>query len=391
MKYFSSQYIITNCGAPLKRALIITSDDGTILNVKDTEGDLEEKQSLEFHNGIIIPGFVNCHCHLELSHMKNSIARGSGLSEFIETVRSTRGNTNEAIISSAYSADNDQYTEGIVLCADICNTSLSFDIKKKSKISYLSLLEAFGIDPEKAGKRLDEIMKVAEKAEEMRLPYAIVPHSVYSTSLSLFRLLRGKNENNKFTSIHFMESEGEKQFLDKHSGPLMACYEKSGLAPTRLETVSSHVDAVMNEITSNGNLMLVHNTFADKKTIKDVQKRDNLFWCLCPNSNLYIENKVPPLDLLKEEGCEIVIGTDSLASNNRLSILGELKTLQLYFPSLSIEEMVAWATLNGARALGKEDLFGKIETGKKPGLLLLQNVDLQNLKLLPESFVTRLI
>jgi aminodeoxyfutalosine deaminase len=391
MKYFSSQYIITNCGAPLKRALITTTDDGTILDIKDTNGNLEEKHSLEFYNGIIIPGFVNCHCHLELSHMKDSVIRGCGLSEFVAMVRNTRENSDETIINSAYSADNDLYNEGVVLCADICNTSLSFDIKSKSKISYINLLEVFGIDSAKAGKRLDEIMKVAEKAEELKLPYDIVPHSVYSTSLPLFRLLRGKNENNKVTAIHFMETEGEKQFLEKHTGPLMASYEQSGLAPASLETVSSHIDAVMNEITSNGNLILVHNTFIDKKTIKGVQKRNNLFWCLCPNSNLYIENKVPPLDLLKEEGCEIVTGTDSLASNNRLSILEELKTLQLYFHSLSIGEMITWATLNGARALGKDDLFGKIETGKKPGLLLLQNVDLQNMKLLPESYVTRLI
>ena len=122
-----------------------------------------------------------------------------------------------------------------------------------------------------------------------------------------------------------------------------------------------------------------------------IKERENLFWCLCPNSNIYIENKIPPLNLLIEEGCEIVIGTDSLASNNKHNILGEIKTLQLYFPSVSIEELVCWATVNGAKALGEESRFGKLEIGRKPGLLLLQNVDLINMKLLPESFVTRLI
>jgi imidazolonepropionase-like amidohydrolase len=100
---------------------------------------------------------------------------------------------------------------------------------------------------------------------------------------------------------------------------------------------------------------------------------------------------LPPLDLLIEEGCEIVIGTDSLASNQKLDILEELKTLQTNFPSLSIEDMVRWSTVNGAVALGEEEFFGKLEAGKKPGLLLLQNVDLINMKLLPGSFVTRLI
>ena len=107
--------------------------------------------------------------------------------------------------------------------------------------------------------------------------------------------------------------------------------------------------------------------------------------------HIYIENEIPPANMLVEEGCEIVIGTDSLASNNDLSILSELKTLQFNFPDIPIGDLVKWATINGARALGEDAQFGSIESGKKPGLLLLQNVDLQNMKLLPESFVTRLI
>ena len=391
MKRFSAQYIITNSGSPLKRAIITTEDDGTILSIEDTGGNLEEKHSVEFHNGIIIPGFVNCHCHLELSHMKGSIAQGSSLGGFIIQVRNTRDNNSENNIVSAYSADNEIYSEGIVLCADICNTSLSFVIKKESRISYVNLLEVFGINAEKAGRRMDEIVKVAETAEEMNLPFSMVPHSAYSMSLSLLRLLREKSDNNKVTSVHFMETPGEKAFLENHSGPLMDSYKLSGLIPSRLETVKSHVDAVLNEITLSGNLILVHNTFADRETIRKIKERKNLFWCLCPNSNIYIENKIPPLDLLLEENCEIVIGTDSLASNNKLSILEELKTLQENFPAVTIEELVRWATINGAKALGEEGRFGKIESGKKPGLLLIQNVDLINMKLLPESLVTRLI
>jgi cytosine/adenosine deaminase-related metal-dependent hydrolase len=391
MKRFSAQYIFTNSGPPIKRAIITTEDDGTILSIEDTGGNPEEKHSVEFHNGIITPGFVNCHCHIELAHMKGSIAQGSGLGEFIEQLRNTRDNNRESIFTSTYSADNDMYKEGVALCADVCNTSLSFNIKKESRIRYINLLEVFGIDPEKASRRMDEIIKVAEIAEDMNLPFSMVPHSAYSLSLSLFRLLREKSESNKVTSIHFMETAGEIAFLENHSGPLMTSYKQSGLISSRLETVKSHADAVLNEMTLAGNLILVHNTFADTNTIRQIKERENLFWCLCPNSNIYIENEIPPLNLLIEEGCEIVIGTDSLASNNKLNILEELKTLQLNFPSLLIEELVRWATVNGAKALGEEDRFGKIETDKKPGLLLIQNVDLINMKLMPDSFVTRLI
>jgi cytosine/adenosine deaminase-related metal-dependent hydrolase len=391
MKRFASQYIITNSGPPLKRGVITVDDNGVIITVQDTEGVLKEEHSTEFHNGIIIPGFINCHCHLELSHLKNNISKGNGLGGFIEQVRGTR-ELNKKDISSAISiADNLMYNEGVALCADVCNTSDSFDIKKDSKIKYFNLLEVFGLDPEKAVRRFDELIKVAQKAKELDLQYSLVPHSAYSMSLTLFRLLKNESSDNKVTSIHFMESAGENSFLTSHTGSLMSSYERSGLLPPSLETASSHTDVVLNEITNSGNLILVHNTFADRNSIRCVKKRENLYWCLCPNSNLYIENRVPPLNLLLEEDCDIVIGTDSLASNTQLSMLDELKTLQSAFPEISIPELIKWATFNGARALCEEKQFGSIETGKNPGLLLLQNVDLINMKLLPESFVTRLI
>jgi cytosine/adenosine deaminase-related metal-dependent hydrolase len=391
MKRFSAQYIITNTGHPLKRGIVTTEDDGTIINIEDTTGNLHEKHSLEFHNGIIIPGFVNCHCHLELSHMAGSIEKGTGLVSFIGQVIDKRAESKDRLSASAYNADNAMFKEGIVLCADVCNTSDSFKIKKESRISYISLLEVFGPDPEKAGQQMNEILRVGEIASKMNLSFSFVPHSAYSMSVSLLRLLREKCDNNLVTSIHFMESEGEKTFLENHTGPLMALFEQSVLIPKRLETVKTHIDAVMNEITGSGNLILVHNTFADSESIKKIRERKNLYWCLCPNSNVYIENKIPPLDLMIEEGCEIVIGTDSLASNQNLSILEEIKTLQIKFPELTIEELIRWATLNGAKALGESDRFGKIEAGITPGLLLLQNVDLTNMKLLHDSFVTRLI
>jgi cytosine/adenosine deaminase-related metal-dependent hydrolase len=283
------------------------------------------------------------------------------------------------------------YKEGIVLCADICNTSETFTIKKESRIRYINLLEVFGLDPEKAVRRMDEIMKVAQTAGKTDLQFSLVPHSAYSMSLTLLRLLRQESKNNRVTSIHFMETAGEEIFLENQSGPLMSSYRRSELIPSRLETPESHTDVILNEITRSGNLILVHNTFANRKIIRTVNERENIYWCLCPNSNIFIENNVPPLMLFVEEACDIVIGTDSLASNTDLSILAELKTLQFNFPDIPLRDLVKWATINGARALGEEAQYGSIEIGKKPGLLLLENVDLQNMKLLPDSFVTRLI
>ncbi len=388
MKQFSSQLIITNSESPVRNGFVTTHDDGTIISVNNT---LNEECPVEYYNGIIIPGFVNCHCHLEISHLRGIIKGGKGLAFFIRELRNLRDIDTGDILSGIKAADRELYNEGIVLCADICNTDVTFGIKKKSPVHYYNLLEVFGIDPESLHKRIAEILRVEAEAISYGMQYSLTPHSAYSVSLSLFRYLKGKTKTNKITSIHFLESEEEKQFLSDHTGPLRESYEKSGIMPQFPETPASHTDTILNEVTGSGNLILVHNTFADRDTIREVKKRKNLFWCLCPASNMYISNKIPPADILASEGCNIVIGTDSLASNQRLSILSELKILQEHFPLLNLKELIRWATVNGAMALGEEQNYGRIESGKKPGLLLLENPDLPNMKLLPETSIKRLL
>lgn len=391
MRRLSAQYIFTNDGPPLKRGIIETDDDGTVLSVTDTGGNPPEMESLEFYNGILIPGFVNCHCHLELSHMKGLIPEKSGLAQFLSLFRSGRDADTAIIKHYASVTDDDMFRDGTLLCADICNTTNTFEIKKNSRIKYINLLEVFGIDPGKAGRRIDEIKAIAGIAASQGMAYSIVPHAAYSISLTLFRLLHAETISNRITSMHFMETRAEKQFLENHEGPLMDSYIESELISGTPETVRDHAAAILEEVTPSGNLIVVHNTFADMETIKKVSQRKNLYWCLCPNANLYIEDQLPPVRQLMEEKCNLVIGTDSLASNSRLSIIEELKTLQINFPDITLAEMIRWATINGAMALGDDDLYGSIRPGKKPGLLLVRELDLQELKLLPGSYVSRLV
>jgi len=391
MLQFAAQYLFTNRDHPLRRAVISVKDDGTIVKIEETGGNLQEKANVEFYNGIIIPGFVNCHSHLELSHLRGLISPGTGLAEFIKQIRSIREADENTILDSSLSADQEMYQAGIVLCADICNTSTTFDIKTKSRIRYINLIELFGINSSAARQRLDETIELLKLSRERGIESWLVPHSAYSISRSLFRLLKQETPANRITSVHFMESEDESIFLSGKQGNIYNSYIESGLLNGPAETFPDHASVILDQITPSGNLILVHNSFVDRHTINEVKKRNRIFWCLCPNSNLYISNILPPLDLLTIEDCDIVIGTDSLASNNQLSILEELKTIQKAYPETRLEDLIRWATLNGAKALGEEMNLGALEPGRKPGLLLVRDVDLVNLRLLPESNVTRLI
>ena len=135
----------------------------------------------------------------------------------------------------------------------------------------------------------------------------------------------------------------------------------------------------------------MHNTFTGEEDVRYVRRetkevrqktrqvqgelsgdrQTNTFFCLCANANQYIEDVMPPVEMFRKNGCEIVLGTDSLASNWSLSILNEMKTIRRHFPHIALAEMFAWATLNGARALQMDDWLGSFEKGKKPGAVLV--------------------
>ena len=137
----------------------------------------------------------------------------------------------------------------------------------------------------------------------------------------------------------------------------------------------SSVQTYLHHFEKAKNVMLVHNTFINETDINFIhQYKQNYFFCLCPQANMYIENILPPVDLLKKNNCNIVLGTDSLASNHTLNLLDEMKLLQQNFSNISIGELLQWATINGAKALQMDNVFGSFEKGKIPGINLIKNL-----------------
>lgn len=135
---------------------------------------------------------------------------------------------------------------------------------------------------------------------------------------------------------------------------------------------SSSLQAVLPWLNRSSSTILVHNVLTIQEDIDSLVKKGLMkrtIFCLCPNANQYINGSLPPVDLFLENNTEIVLGTDSLASNHQLSIYEEIKTILKGFPQLTLETALQWATINGARALGIEDRYGSFEKGKQPGLV----------------------
>ena len=183
---FQATQIFTGTELLEDQLVLITQKDGTIEALVGIEEAGEDIQSFE---GIISPGFVNAHCHLELSHMKGMIAAHSGLQEFVKQIVGLR-KVEDAIIQQAISsAENEMYNNGIVAVGDICNTLDTLTIKQKHKLAYYSFVELYDLDPTRADDKINTGLKMQEAFEQNCVRASLVPHAPYSVSFNLWKLL----------------------------------------------------------------------------------------------------------------------------------------------------------------------------------------------------------
>ncbi len=393
MRFFSADTIYTSDGAPVEEGVVVTDDVGRILDVLEKGNpNISPEQNIEFHEGIICPGFVNAHCHLELSHLKDAIPQHTGLDVFIRDIMKVRVADEETRQLAMEQADRLMEENGIVAVGDICNGDSSFQIKSRSKIYYHSFIELFGFDPEHADRSFERGLDLYQKTKNIGKGNAsIVPHSPYSVSEKLFMKINSwAYENNGLLSIHMQENEDENLFFKDKSGPIPDRIKDFGIDISKWK--ASGYDSLMSTVIflpKCNPILLVHNTVATLEDINWFKKYTDVgYWCLCPLANLYIEDKLPQLNLYSKLDGKVCLGTDSLASNGSLSILEEMKILSR--SGVSLDLLIEWATINGASFLGIHDRFGKIRKGFIPGLNLITGLD-KNKNLLKESSVRRLI
>jgi len=374
--------------------VLITDGSGVIIDLVNIE---EAGDGIEEFKGIISPGFVNAHCHLELSHLKGRIPENTGLVEFVQQVMNNRSKGNEQQLEAMEQADSKMYHSGIVAVGDICNSTDSIAVKKSSKILWHNFIEVSGFVGETANARL-EAMKLVSDQFKNELPFqpkTLSPHAPYSVSKKLFHLLNEQTEAQLIT-IHNQESTAEDELYFNKQGGFLALYNNFGIDISSFEpTGKSSVKSWLPYFNKQQSILSVHNTYTSETDIdfliKYSEKFSSLFsHCICINANNYIEQKNPPIKMLMNSDCNVVIGTDSLASNHQLNILEELKTIQLLNnPIFPLSTLLKWATINGAKALQLDSLVGSFEKGKKPGVVLIESI--QQFQLNQQSSARRIV
>lgn len=389
MRYLTANYVFPVSAPPIKNGTIVIDDEGKILDLIQSDIPVPETEQYE---GFICPGFVNAHCHLELSYMKGMISEKKGLSGFIEEFLQNRNESDQQEKTHIIHAENEMIKNGIVAVGDISNTSLTSAEKAKNKLYYHTFIELFDLEPSKAKQIFENGKNLSSKFLNQKS--VLTPHAPYSVSVELMKMIsEHAASNHTIISIHNQETQSENELFERRSGKLFDLFKKLNINLDHLPlTGKSSLPSYLQLLPCTNKILLVHNTFTKKDDIQFAQSySNNIYWCFCPNANLYIENKLPEFLLFINEKAKCCIGTDSYASNWELSILAELKIISKYNPEISLQTLLQWATMNGAEFFGIANHYGSIEKNKRPGLNLIENVDLKNLRLTEKSIVKKII
>jgi cytosine/adenosine deaminase-related metal-dependent hydrolase len=387
LNYLSASWIFPVSSAPLADGVLVLNAEGEILDIWTAEeAKLQNITEIQYFDGVLVPGFINAHCHLELSHLLGKIPQGTGLTSFVNAVVAQRQANDEEIFQAMLAADQQLFENGVVAVGDITNKAVSSQVKRESNLYYHSFLEVYGFN--RNGDEIVEEALVLKNSFE-GLKSSLVPHAPYSVAPDLFAAIRQHTGYDDILSIHNQECAAETELFVEGTGLFAQMYQKMGVNlglyhGNALNSIHYHLPQM-----PQNNLILVHNTFTEADDMDFAQARHSfLYWCLCPNANLYIENTLPDVPLMMQKDLRLVLGTDSLASNHQLSILDEMLVLQNKF-DIPFETLLTWATLNGAKALNIQHQFGSFLRGKKPGVNLLK-LD-ENGKISAKTKVKRII
>ena len=334
----------------------------------------------------IVPGLVNAHTHLELTHFpawkvrKDLDYLPKTYVEWIRQVMKIRRALAPGEVELSV-------REGLRLCIESGTTSVGeilsdyslAPLYADSPLSGRLFLEAIGHDPVQC-EFLLERLETSLKALNGGLLPGISPHAPHTVSKQLFAGLQELSERLGVpTAVHLSESLEEVAFMYDSTGPVaevifpMARWEGYLPAPMRA-TSTSYLDSIGALGGSTLAIHAVHVTPADVALLKS----RGVCVVLCPRSNDRLNVGRAPHHLLKSAGIPLALGTDSLASNDSLSLWDEMRYLVETVPdAFSAEELLAMATLGGARALGIEREAGSLEVGKRGDFLIFSGCDLQ--------------
>ena len=377
-KRVTAEYIYTSRPSGVIRNGYVEYDeaDGTIVSV----GECADGE--EVTPGALAPGFVNGHCHIELSHLHGKFRKGTGMAGFIDQINELRDWAGRDVKAALVKDWMDKmWSDGVSAMADISNDDSSFEVKAVHPMYTRTFLEVFGSEPYMCEGVMADVTALNAQADAAGIDAAPTPHSCYTMSPQLLSASAAAGLEKGYLSYHSQESQEEEDLLISGSGAMYENRKRSGMSTPPVTGESSlkyFLDrlAAVKAAPYDEHILLVHNVCLGQGDIDAARKvMKNVYWAICPLSNIFIHNALPPVPLMRANGLDIMVGTDSLSSNDDLDMVKELYCLHENFPDVPMTELLQWASLNGARFLSKEDKLGTLTPGKKPGIAFIDKLD----------------
>lgn len=347
---------------------------GTILDVGPAGELLPRHAGAEVVRlrGVVFPGLVNAHTHLELSMLRGRVPGGRGFVPWVEGLIGARSESSpEEEAEAIEQAVQALVASGTVLVGEVTNSLAAVPMLARHGVGGCVFHEVFGHDRASVLGRVSGL--VAERDGRCGpwptddLTYAPAPHTLYTTHPeAVSALVEGARRLGHRTSLHLAEHAAERRAIEHDDGPvpdwlLTRTKARPSFARRALFDYADELGVLAPDV------LLVHLTDARPEELARVAERRAPV-ALCPRSNLAIEMRLPPLTAIRGAGLEAALGTDSLASSPSLDVLAEAKALADRFPGVPAHELLRMATDNGARALGRPDC-GRFARGARPGVV----------------------
>ena len=375
MRLVHADHVITIDGPSISDGAIVV-DRGSIVDVGPAAEVIPRHAGLAIERvrGVVLPGLVNAHTHLELSALRGRVSGGRGFIDWVERLigmRTEIGPEEEELAIDE--AVRSLVSFGTVAVGEVTNSLGAVRPLARAGLVGCIFHEIFGLDRDRVMARLEGLRVELEtrigKWPSTDLTYSPAPHTLYTTHEDVVRAAIAQAKHR--TSLHLAEHAQERRAIEHGDGPVpewLAQRSKVTGFDWPKRPLFDHAEAVG---ALSPNVLLVHLTDAKPAELARVAAA-GAHVVLCPRSNLHIEAQLPPLLAMRDAGVSLSLGTDSLASSPSLDVLSEARALRDRFPSVPPQDLCAMATRGGALALDRHEL-GRIVRGAQPGLVAVES------------------
>lgn len=331
-------------------------------------------REIDFGTAAIISGLINAHTHLELTDLEGKIPPPKSFTQWLRQMVVFRMEDPNRDLSHAVERGVKLSLEaGTTTVADIANTNDSFRVLPRLPIRKRVFKELIALDPGRVASVLEEAIRTLSGFPRDGLGYVgLSPHAPYTACEKLYRgsALFSKGQDILLTT-HVSESEEELEFLSKGTGALATTLRAYGFLDNWTAPGLTPVAFLENIGAMTSPWLLAHCNYVRDEEVRIIRESASSV-VYCPGSHRYFGHKRHPFPKLLKEGINVALGTDSLASNQTLNILDEMRYVAANYKEVSPKDILAMATLRGARAVGLEGRIGRLSPGLEADLAIIE-------------------